>query len=103
MKIARQGDWVQIHRVILSPGERAEQVPEETKKVPLELRVKGWLLLDKASEGEEVVIKTPAGRELEGKLIAVNPPFMHGFGSPIPELLEVGSELRAYLEEEGSR
>ena len=29
---AFMGDYVQIHRVILNPGERAPQVPDDTKK-----------------------------------------------------------------------
>jgi len=102
MKKANRGDWVQIHQVVFSPGERSQNIPEETKKVPLELRVKGWLVLPEASIGEQAVIKTPAGRELEGKLVAINPPFAHGFGEPVQELLEIGPELRKLLAEEGS-
>lgn len=103
MEKARKGDWVQVHQVIFSPGERSPNIPEETKKVPLELRVKGWLEIPEAQVGEEAVIKTPAGRELEGRLVAVNPPFTHGFGKPVQELLEIGPELRALLREEGAK
>ena len=101
MEKACRGDWVQIYQVIFSPGERSPTIPEETKKVPLELRVKGWLMVPEAQVGEDAIIKTPAGRELEGRLLAVNPPFEHGFGRPVPELLALGPELRALLKEEG--
>ena len=40
------GSWVELHRVVLPPGERAPQVPAETQRVPLELRVKGFLVRD---------------------------------------------------------
>jgi sulfur transfer protein SufE len=37
---AKKGDWVQVYRVVLEAGERAPQVPEDTAKVPLEMKVK---------------------------------------------------------------
>ncbi len=42
MNSAKKGDWVQIHQIVLKPEERAPQVPEDTKKVPLEFWVKGY-------------------------------------------------------------
>ncbi len=101
MERAQRGDWVEIHSIILKPEERATQVPEETKKVPLELRVKGWLDEDGASAGDEVNIQTPIGRRLKGRLLAVNPPFIHDFGRPVPELLAARRELREFLASEG--
>ena len=78
-----QGAWVEIQRIVLAPGERAPQVPEDTQSVPLEMRVKGFLA-DPACLGEEAEIETPAGRRLRGKLVEVNPAYTHGFGPPIP-------------------
>lgn len=87
------GTWVQIESTLLKPEERAQHLPEETKKCPLMLWVKGFL--EKDSEmGQEVTVKTIIGRTLKGKLIAVNPPYEHNFGRTIPELLTVGKELR---------
>ena len=40
---AKKGDWVQVHQIILKPEERTAKIPEETKKVPLELWVKGYV------------------------------------------------------------
>ena len=94
-RVAR-GTWVELHRVVLAPGERAPQVPEETQRVPLELRVKGLLTSD-AAPGEEAEIETAAGRRLRGTLDRVLPAYEHGFGPPVPELLTVGAELRAIL------
>lgn len=92
----KEGSWVQIHRVILPAGQRAPQVPEETQRVPLELRAKGFLL-DDARMGDEVTLRTIIGRELSGTLVAVNPPYGHDFGAPVPELLTIGQELRELL------
>lgn len=94
------GTWVEIHTIVLSPSDRAPQVPEETKRVPLEMRVKGFLTAP-ALMGEEAGILTPAGRHLRGTLKEVNPPYTHGFGAPIPELSSIGSEVHALLRAQG--
>ena len=88
--------WVEIYRVILEKDERAPQVPEDTKQVPLEMRAKGFLTAD-SEIGQEAIILTPAGRTLSGRLTEVNPAYTHQFGSPIPELSTIGRELRNIL------
>ncbi len=95
-----QGTWVEIHRIVLPAGERAPQVPEDTRRVPLEMRVKGFLAAP-AELGGEAEILTPADRRLKGRLIEVNPAYTHGFGPPIPELLPIGEEARAILRNRG--
>lgn len=96
---ACKGDWVQIYRVVLEPGERAPQVPEDTAGVPLEMKVKGSLVEETAVLGDEVTIETAAGRKIKGKLVAIEPPYDVGFGPPPPELRSVGPELRSILAE----
>lgn len=91
------GDWVRIHSVILTPEERASAIPQETRAVPLEMRVKGWLVTAGASIGDAVEIRTTLGRRYHGTLEAVNPPYGHDFAAAIPELLRAGEELRAML------
>lgn len=98
---AKKGDWVQIEVTILNPQERAPQVPEDTKKVPLQMRVKGFLLNENASVGDHVDIQTMTGRIVTGKLVAVNPKYEHDFGDPVPELITIGKELREFLEGDG--
>jgi hypothetical protein len=90
------GTWVELRRVVLPAGERAPQVPEETQRVPLELRVRGFLLHE-AAPGESAQLVTATGRRLHGTLDRVLPAYEHGFGPPVPELLAVGEELRARL------
>jgi hypothetical protein len=91
-----RGSWVELHRIVLAPGERAPHLPDETRRVPLELRVKGFLTHD-AAPGEQAEVVTAAGRRLQGTLDRALPSYDHGFGPPVPELLEVGAELRAIL------
>lgn len=93
---ADKGTWVEIHSIVLKASERAAQVPGDTRKVPLEMRAKGFLTAPGVI-GEEVEIMTAAGRRVRGTLAATNPPYSHGFGPPIPELAPIGGEVRAML------
>ncbi|MCF6097370.1 2-amino-4-ketopentanoate thiolase [Thermovorax subterraneus] len=101
MPDALKGTWVQIHKVVLKPEERSARLPDDTKKVPLEFRLKGFLTHD-ANLGDEVEIETLIGRKVRGKLVKINPMYDHGFGRPVPELLSIGMELRKILGGEDS-
>jgi hypothetical protein len=91
--MVKKGEWVRIHKIILGPAERAPQVPEDTKKVPLEMWDKGFLQED-AETGDEVTVKTVTGRKETGTLIEVNPYYEHDFGRFIPELLSIDRQVR---------
>ena len=95
-----RGAWVEIRAVILPAGARAPQVPEDTARVALEMRAKGFLA-EAAEVGAEAEIVTATGRRLHGTVIAANPSYEHGFGAPLPELIEVAGEVRAILRERG--
>ena len=92
----QKGNWVLIHNIILSPENRASQLPEDTKKVPLEKWVKGFLLED-SSLGMEVSIKTITGRIETGTLIELNPTHNPSFGKFVPEILQIGIQLKEIL------
>jgi hypothetical protein len=98
--LVAKDSWVEIRRVVLDPGQRAPQVPDDTRRVPLEMRAKGFLVAP-ARLGDEAEIVTAAGRRLRGVLSEINPAYGHGFGAPIPELSAIGSEVRAMLRERG--
>ena len=95
-ELIARGTWVEIHRIVLPADERAPQVPEDTRAVPLEMRVKGSLLAP-ATVGGEAEIVTRAGRRLRGTLAHADPAYTHSFGPPVPELSAVGEEVRAVL------
>lgn len=94
--LAKKGDWVKVHNIVLTSSERAPQIPEDTRSVPLEMWVKGFLVED-GKMGEKVEVETITGRRVEGKLVEVEPCFEHSFGKNIPELLQIGKQLRGIL------
>jgi hypothetical protein len=95
---ALKNTWVEIGGIVLQKGERAPNLPDDTKHVPLEMRVKGFLLRD-AEKGAEAEIITPSGRTVRGVLTEINPAYTHMFGRPIPELSPIAGEIRAILRE----
>lgn len=97
---AKGGDWVRIHNVVLEPGQRAANIPEDTQNVPLEMWDKGFLLEDKANIGDRVKVESYIGREVEGDLVEVNPYWDHDYGKAIPELLYIGRQAREILAKE---
>jgi len=89
----RKDDWGLVHRVVLHPEERTASIPEETKKVPFEMWVKGRLKTY-AEIGQEVTVVTRTGREVRGTLLEVNPTYTHSFGDFVPEILTIGDTVR---------
>ena len=95
--MANKNDWVQIHIDVLKPEERATNIPEDTRHVPLEMWVKGHLLNESAQIGDLVKVRTKTGREAEGTLCAVNPSYQHSFGRYIPELDAIDETVKEIL------
>ncbi|MGI6733473.1 MAG: 2-amino-4-oxopentanoate thiolase subunit OrtA [Anaerovoracaceae bacterium] len=94
--MVKKGTWVLIHRNILEPSERAPQVPEDTKKVPLEMWVKGYLQKD-AEIGEEVEVITRTGRKETGTLLEAEPYYKHDYGKYVPELQVISEQVREIM------
>lgn len=91
---AKKGDWVQVHQIVLKPEERTGKIPEDTKKVPLELWVKGFMK-ENGNIGDEVEVTTVTGRNVKGTLVEINPKYEYGFGDEyVPELLVIGKQVR---------
>ncbi|MGS0972629.1 MAG: 2-amino-4-oxopentanoate thiolase subunit OrtA [Candidatus Izemoplasmataceae bacterium] len=83
-----KGTYVRIRKTLLQPSERSENLPEDTKKVPLKMWVKGRML----EEGElfdYAHIKTITGRIEYGRVKEIEPPYKHGFGDFVEELLQI--------------
>ncbi|RDY24013.1 2-amino-4-ketopentanoate thiolase [Romboutsia maritimum] len=94
--VAKKNDWVIVHNVVLDSKDRAPQVPDDTKQVPLEMWVKGFLNKD-ANIGDLVEITTITGRKVNGNLVKVNPYYTHDYGKCIPELLQIGLQAKEIL------
>jgi hypothetical protein len=82
--------------VVLEPHERTAKLPEDTKKVPYYVRIRGFLE-GEAEIGDTVTIETLIGRRVQGDLLAIEPAYGHDFGRPVEELMEAGCEARALL------
>jgi len=94
---AKKGDWVRIYNVVLKPEERAESLPEDTQKVPLEMWDKGFLL-DKDAEIEDMVeVETVIGRKITGKLVEIAPNFDINFGAGVTETMYIGRQLKELI------
>lgn len=98
MTDSKRGDLVQIHKIILEPDQRPDNLPSPTKSVPYECWMKGFLIDEGANVGDEVKIQTFIGRELSGILYQVSPIYDHNFGEPQKELVSIGNEVRKKLE-----
>jgi len=83
------GSWVQIEKVLLTPEQRAPNIPEDTKGTPYVLNLSGFLE-NAARLGQEAKIRTLIGRHVRGKLKRVNPGYDHDFGETVRELLDIG-------------
>lgn len=94
--MAKKGDWVRIHSIILTPEERSSAVPDDTKAVPLEQWNKGYLHADTAL-GEVALVTTRTGRIVSGTLVDETPHYSHSFGDFVPELQQAGDEAFAFL------
>ena len=103
MSDAKKGDFVQIHKTILEPNNRPDNLPDSTKSVPFECWIKGYLLDEDAEIGGQVRIETFIGRELSGTLYQVNPNYDHNFGEPQKEILSICSEVKHQLEKKQQR
>ncbi|MDD3126029.1 MAG: 2-amino-4-oxopentanoate thiolase subunit OrtA [Candidatus Izemoplasmatales bacterium] len=91
-----KNSWVQIHKILLKPEERTGSLPPDTKQVPFEMWDKGFLTKN-ANIGDEVEVITITGRSVEGTLIAVNPSFMHNYGTFVPEILIIDKMVKTFL------
>lgn len=94
--MAKKGDWVRIHSIVLLPEQRSAAVPEDTKSVPLELWTKGYLQAD-APLGAEAKVTTRTGRIVSGVLVDENPHYSHSFGDFVPELQTAGDQAFSFL------
>ena len=95
---ASKGQWVQIHDVVLKSSERAPQTPEDTRALPLEMWVKGYIVSD-AELNSRCTVITPSGRSVEGVLVDIEPGYSHSYGEYVPELDTVRRQVREMLAE----
>ncbi len=95
--MAKRGDWVRIHAVVLKAAERTAKIPEDTQKCDLQQWTKGFLQEETAEVGDEVTVKTAVGRLVKGTLIEEGPYYTHSYGKFVPEIIEIDKQLREIM------
>lgn len=84
--MAKKGSLVRIERILLPLEQRPDNLPEDTKKTPYKMWVKGFLITDDDLPGE-VEIATFTNRREKGELKEINPRYTHSFGGFVSELI----------------
>jgi hypothetical protein len=93
----KKGTLVKIKSVLLKPEQRANNIPEAARLVPLNVWVKGRLIND-GEIGDTVEVLTVTGRFITGVLEIVNPTYSHSYGDFVPELIHVRDIIRCERE-----
>ena len=95
--MAKKGDWVRIHSIVLKADERTAKLPEDTQKCDLQMWTKGFLEDETAEIGDVVTVKTAVNRFEKGTLIEVGPYYTHSYGKFVPEIIEIDKQLREIM------
>lgn len=95
--MAKKGDWVRIHNVVLKADERTARLPDDTKKCDLEMWVKGSLIEEEGYIGDMVTIRTASGRMQKGALVEERPHYTHSYGDFVPEIIQIDEQLRKIM------
>ena len=95
--MAKKGDWVRIHSVVLKADERTAKLPEDTQKCDLEQWTKGFLQEESANVGDTVTVETAVGRIEKGTLIEEAPYYDHSYGVFVPEIIQIDKQLREIM------
>ena len=95
--MAKKGDWVRIHNIVLKAEQRTGKLPEDTKSSDLQMWTKGFLQEESAEVGDEVTVETACGRIEKGTLYEENPHYTHSYGEFVPEIIEIDRTLREIL------
>jgi hypothetical protein len=96
-KMAKKGDWVRIHNIVLRSEQRTGKLPDDTRASDLQMWTKGFLQDEAAEIGDEVTVLTAAGRLEKGTLFEERPHYTHSYGDFVPEIIEIDRQLREIL------
>lgn len=95
--MAKRGDWVRIHAIVLKAAERTAKIPEDTQRCDLQQWTKGFLQEEAAEVGDEVTVKTAVGRLVKGTLIEEGPYYTHSYGKFVSEIIDIDKQLREIM------
>lgn len=94
--LIKKGTFVEITTKVLDCEDRSNAIPEDTKKTPLMMWVKGFTMKD-CNLGEKVEIETSIGRIVEGEVTAIEPGYTHDFGNYVSEIAYIGKQAKDML------
>lgn len=97
--MVNKGSFVRVKRIVLDTQDRSQALPDSTKKTPLIMWTKGYLLED-AKFGDMVEVLTLSNRKERGELIEVDPTFDVNYGQFVPEILKIGRDVKGALRNE---
>lgn len=95
----KKGTLVEIEKIVLDCEDRSPAIPEDTKKTPLRMWVKGFVNSD-CEVGEEVTVTTIIGRNITGIVKGEEPSYDHGYGKYVSEISYIGKQAKEMLFEE---
>lgn len=95
--MAKKGDWIRIHNVVLKADERTARIPEDTRHCNLEMWVKGSLIEEYATIGDIVTVETATGRKEKGVFLEDKPHYTHSYGEFVPEIIEIDKKLHMWM------
>lgn len=92
----KKGTFVEIENIVLECWDRARAIPDDTKKTPLKMWVRGWVNSD-CELGDKVEITTAIDRKIEGIVVESEPGYNHNFGSHISDIDYISIQARKII------
>ena len=92
----KKGTWVEVEEIVLTPKDRAINIPDETKKTPLKCWIRGKCLSD-CEFGSEVQVETNVGRIARGIVVQIEPGYYHTYGKYVEEISNIGKQAREMI------
>ncbi|MBU3172584.1 2-amino-4-oxopentanoate thiolase subunit OrtA [Clostridium estertheticum] len=92
----KKGTWVEVEEIVLTPKDRAKNIPDETKKTPLKCWIRGKCLSD-CELGNEVHVETNVGRNARGIVVQIEPGYYHTYGKYVDEISNIGKQAREII------
>ncbi|NNU76016.1 2-amino-4-oxopentanoate thiolase subunit OrtA [Clostridium estertheticum] len=92
----KKGTWVEVEEIVLTPKDRANSIPDETKKTPLKCWIRGKCLSD-CELGNEVHVETNVGRIARGIVVQIEPGYYHTYGKYVEEISNIGKQAREII------
>ncbi|MGH4137444.1 2-amino-4-oxopentanoate thiolase subunit OrtA [Clostridium sp.] len=92
----KKGTWVEIEEIVLTPEDRATNIPDETKQTPLKSWTRGKCL-DDCELGYVAQVETNIGRTSQGTIVEIEPGYYHTYGKYVEEISNIGKQAREII------